>query len=46
MPLSDEEIMQAIQARVLEILRSNGIPAYTPEDIMPEELEAVIKGEG
>ena len=46
MPLSDEEIIKAIQARVKDILRSNGIPAYTPDDIMTDELEAVIKGEG
>lgn len=46
MPLSEEEIMQLIRSLVIQLLRSDGVIHFGPEDIMEPELEAAIKGQG
>ncbi len=44
MSLSEEEITKAIRDRVLEILRANGVVAYTPDEVTTPELEDAIQG--
>ena len=46
MSLSEEELAKITRDRVVEILRSNGIPCFTSEDLTTGELEEEIKGKG
>ncbi|KKN65872.1 hypothetical protein LCGC14_0476890 [marine sediment metagenome] len=46
MAQSEEELQQAIQERVMELLRANGIPCYTEKDLITPELDGVVKGWG